>query len=150
MRPNDSQLSSFDAILREHAEIEMSVRRFAAMIAVDVRRQPGGAVALGRDLLRLRDSLKLHFDREERGGFFDEILVRSPHLDRTVTALRNEHGGFLLRLGRIAEAFGEPEDLDLEIVLGSLRRFAGEYLRHEESEIALLMDTYNEDLGSPD
>ncbi len=150
MPPNDSRLYSYDAILREHAEIERDVSRFAKMRAEEVRVWPGGVRTLEQRLLRLRRRLERRFDCEERGGLFDEILARTPWVQCRVTTLKNQHGDFLRLLDQVVEALRGPEFPDLDQIVVRLHRFVFTYLRHEETENTLLLKSHNDEFGSLD
>ena len=141
----------FQAMLREHDEIEQSVRSFARMRARDVRGYPQRIHLLRCDLERLRNRLQRHFEHEERGGgFFEEILDESPELGPEVEEFRREHGELLLVLWRVMGNLGALGESRVDQAFVRLHRFVDAYVQHEDAENRILLDLLNKDAGFPD
>ena len=148
---NHRSLSKREAILRDHAEIEREVAAISGIRAEELRDAPGRIGDLEERLRRLLERLRRHFDEEESGGFFEQVLESTPNVQRAVGTLRDEHEEFLHRLERLVGTLGESGGQgDLDRIAAELHRFAAAYRRHEETEDSLLLDSQNDDVAAAD
>lgn len=99
-------------------------------------------------LKKLREHLLAHFDREEKGGWLEEAVVRAPHLAHQLAALERQHNPLrdcLARLVGDAEAMDGTEE-SIEQLRVNFEKFAHKLLKHEANEEHVLQEGFNEDL----
>ncbi len=137
-----------EELFREHRALEELLWSVVRCAGVEPRR-PGVALSLTRDLRRLRGLLERHFEREESGGLFDEILARLPFMATELDALREEHPCFLERVDGLIYRLETPP-ADLRAIHQDLSRFAKTFLAHEQLENVLLQRAFYRDLGGSD
>ena len=98
----------------------------------------------------LRDQLALHFSLEEAYGYFDDAIVSAPQLSITAEVLRGEHAGLFAEVRDLADLVTEICSDRPELVNDFLHRFEGfrrAFEIHEESELKLILDSLDDDLG---
>lgn len=104
---------------------------------------------------KLRDQLALHFSLEEAYGYFDDALTVAPHLSRRAERLREEHSGLFAEACRLAESAeqvarkGKP-DAALARLGGDYHRFSARFHDHESQECDLILEAFNDDIGTGD
>ena len=101
----------------------------------------------------LRDQLALHFSLEEAHGYFDDAIVSAPELSVTAEMLRSEHPSLFANIRDLADQFSEicsdrPDQVNDFIT--RLDAFRRDFEIHEESELKLILDSLDDDLGVGD
>jgi Hemerythrin HHE cation binding domain len=106
-------------------------------------------------LTKLRDQLAMHFSLEEAYGYFEDAVSAAPHLSRRAEALRAQH--FTLysdfcRLVDEAEArlYHESAPAPPAQLAGEYRGFLATFHEHEARESELIVEAFQEDLGTGD
>lgn len=103
-------------------------------------------------LAEFRTQLQVHFAEEEQSGYLGEALSAAPQLASQAESLRHEHEAFMAAADRlVAEVEEDVPDADqaakqrqkfVQLVSG-LRK-------HEQAENSLVLEAFDEDLGSGD
>jgi iron-sulfur cluster repair protein YtfE (RIC family) len=141
---------------REHVALRQGLEALERLLRELVDELRAGHAAEARisaaqgSLESLGSQLREHFALEERGGYFSEALAVAPRLSRRADALLREHAAFLERLGNLREMAFEsraPGDLWSAIEEG-LRELAADLRAHEERENELILQAFDEDLGT--
>ncbi len=104
-------------------------------------------------LAELRDQLAIHFSLEEAFGYFDEAIDIAPRLSLVAAALRGQHRVLFEQIRDLADTVMEVRSEQAEAVQRFLRRFnhfATAFEHHEESELKLILDSFDDDLGEGD
>ena len=101
----------------------------------------------------LRDQLALHFSLEEAYGYFDDAIVSAPELSVTAEVLRSEHPSLFANIRDLADQVSEicsdrPDQVNDFIT--RLYAFRRDFEIHEESELKLILDSLDDDLGVGD
>jgi hypothetical protein len=137
--------------MHDHAHLHQAVEEIHQLLANRV----GGeinceAVTQATDLIvALREQLRLHFEREELGGYLEEALTRVPALAPQAAQLQKQHAEFL----QLAEQMtndakcGEQPAVIWTRLTADYTRFAKKLLAHEAAENQLLERAFNEDMG---
>jgi hypothetical protein len=103
-------------------------------------------------MAELAAHLKSHFEVEEEGGFFTQVVARAPRLADQVGQLSDEHKSMTKTVeslcieaanGDGSAAWWEKNDADFH-------RLSKELMQHENHENQILQDAYTEDIGSDD
>ncbi|MDA8967903.1 hemerythrin domain-containing protein [bacterium] len=101
----------------------------------------------------LRDQLALHFSLEEAYGYFDDAVVSAPQLSVTAELLRSEHPRLFSNIRDLADQASEICSDSPEQVSRFIQRFDAfrrAFEKHEESELKLILDSLDDDLGAAD
>ena len=101
----------------------------------------------------LRDQLALHFALEEAYGYFDDAVGTAPRLSVTAECLRGQHPKLFERIRSLADKASEIRvDGSEQIVrfLDDFNHFRGEFEKHEEDELKLILDALEDDIGVGD
>lgn len=101
----------------------------------------------------LRDQLALHFSLEEAYGYFDDAIVSAPELSVTAEVLRSEHPSLFANIRDLADQVSEicsdrPDQVN--DFIARLDAFRRDFEIHEESELKLILDSLDDDLGVGD
>ena len=101
----------------------------------------------------LRDQLALHFSLEEAYGYFDDAIVSAPELSVTAEVLRSEHPSLFANIRDLADQVSEicsdrPDQVN--DFINRLDAFRRDFEIHEESELKLILDSLDDDLGVGD
>jgi len=146
------------AFLREikddHHELRQLIHHSSAMldhsgpVEIDYKR-------LGELLTKLRDQLAMHFSLEEAYGYFEDAMMVAPHLSRRAESLRSQHFDLFAEMCRVVEC--SEQLLYHEMPVRLLPRLAGQYHEflscfheHEAAESDLIMEAFNDDIGTGD
>ena len=137
-----------DAVYREQQRLlEMEERLRTA--EEELRRRPGPETRLAfhAALSAFSEHLLEHFEEEEEGGFFQQVLETQPSSHPTVSVLRQEHDAMraqvsLLR-ARISSHAGSSALPSVTDLLDALEH-------HERAERKLLQETFVTDTGAGD
>ncbi len=101
----------------------------------------------------LRDQLAVHFSLEEAYGYFDEAIDTSPELSTNAETLRAQHTTLFESLRHIAEAAAEvPSDQEERIarVVHRYCTFEQQFAAHEEAELRMILEAFDDDIGVGD
>ncbi|KAA5540014.1 hemerythrin domain-containing protein [Roseiconus nitratireducens] len=101
----------------------------------------------------LRDQLALHFSLEEAYGYFEEAIDAAPHLSLKAEALRGEHADLFSQVRDLADAIVDVDSErmeKLEKFLARFDRFRRGFERHEEEELRLILQSFDDDIGVGD
>jgi hypothetical protein len=106
------------------------------------------------DLLgELRDSMETYFTLEECYGYFTEAETQNPRVSQRASRLHGEHETLYLQLSAVIEisqqlVYSEcgPES-SVATVADQFEVFCKDLADHEQSEMDLMMELCNEDLG---
>lgn len=103
-------------------------------------------------LQTLRDAILRHFQGEERGGYFQDIAVNAPRLVRNIDALLRQHAQLLKLLDDLLKAIpAEPtQPIDWNAEHQKLSQFVKTLQSHEQGEVELLQNAYEQDAGNLD
>ena len=104
---------------------------------------------------KLRDQLAMHFSLEEAYGYFEDAIIVAPHLCRRAETLRGQHFDLFADLCRLVEAgeqllYHEQPHALLPRLAGDYRRFLVRFREHESQECDLILEAFNDDIGTGD
>ncbi len=142
---NNEQL---DEIRREHAELRELLGQVHHAVANRLR-----TVAQVAELLAtLSDHIETHFQEEEFGGFFDEVVSQAPRLSERTDALREEHQRLLTLVNQLSDLAlqGNGSDDWWEKLERQFHEFSKDLMHHEHKENELLQEAFVEDIGAND
>ena len=103
-------------------------------------------------MTRLAELVASHFCHEEEGGYLSDVLERAPRLTSQAVHLQEQHETLLeeiekLRLlvhsGMESEAWWARIETDFH-------RFSSRLMEHEQAENRLLLQAYDDDVGTSD
>ena len=101
----------------------------------------------------LRDQLAMHFSLEEAYGYFDDAIVTAPRLNVTAECLKGQHSALFQQICELADqALELPADSEEHIAkfLKRFDQFQAAFQKHEEAELALILDAMDDDIGVGD
>ncbi|WP_286177492.1 hemerythrin domain-containing protein [Stieleria mannarensis] len=104
-------------------------------------------------LAELRDQLAIHFSLEEAYGYFDDAVDIAPHLSLNAETLRSQHSTLYSQIRDLADGILELNSEASEHVTKLMRRFKAfkkSFENHEESELKLILESFDDDLGVGD
>jgi hypothetical protein len=106
-------------------------------------------------LARLRDQLAMHFTLEEAYGYFTEAVGVAPRLSNRAAELVAQHGPLYREIVAVAEAADvarhmNDEEFSTLKLSRRFRAFLTTFLEHEENENSLIIDAFDQDLGTGD
>jgi len=104
-------------------------------------------------LAELRDQLALHFSLEEAYGYFDEAIDTAPHLSLRAETLRGQHPRLFAQVRDLADSIADLDVEQTERVTKFLRRFETfrkAFEDHEEEELRLILQCFDDDIGVGD
>lgn len=97
----------------------------------------------------------MHFSLEEAYGYFEDAMAVAPHLSRRAETLRGQHFDLFADLCRLVESaeqllYHEQPTSLLERLAGQYRRFLVRFREHESQESDLILEAFNDDIGTGD
>ena len=104
-------------------------------------------------LSELRDQLAMHFSLEEAYGYFDDAVDIAPHLSFKAESLRGQHSSLFAQIRDLADQILELNVDSVEHLKKAIRWFESfrkGFERHEASELKLILQTFDDDLGVGD
>jgi hypothetical protein len=115
-------------------------------------RIPAWTDGVVKELTGVRDAFDQHIEVTEKpGGLYEEIILRAPRLDGTVTRLRNEHPEISAKTQAMLEKLGSveigSEQWPLDAARDDLQRYIGTVIRHRQRGADLVWEAYNVDIG---
>jgi len=141
-----SSNSRAEATLDQHGHLRESLSA-----ALDcLHHDPTGAEWMLRQFVRLREDIARHFQHEEAGGYFTDVVAAAPRLSATVHELELEHASLLGTLdGLISDLRQDGRRSALEIS-ADFRKFAENFMAHESHENLLIQDAFADEPSSGD
>ncbi len=150
------------AFLREikddHHELRQLIHHSSAMFDASVvhgRATETDYKRLVELLAKLRDQLAMHFSLEEAYGYYEDAIVAAPHLSRRAEALRSQHYELYAEMCRGVETaeqllyLAKPER-HLPSVASQYQAFLTRFHEHEAAECELILEAFNDDIGTGD
>jgi hypothetical protein len=138
----------------DHHELRQIMHHTAAMLnrPVWMKVEYGRLVEL---LTKLRDQLAMHFSLEEAFGYFEDAVSVAPHLSKRAENLRAQHFEMysdLCRLVDRAEQYLYHETVDDARVglAAGYRELMNRFQEHEARENELILEAWNDELGTGD
>lgn len=148
MGTHTKRRSEYEQALREHEALEKKLAHLNRQL--EQRELPlQSIVSL---LERLRNFFVSHFQKEETGGLFENVVERAPHLSRLADKLTHEHGELLERLDgliRFAKR-GTGQPLCWRMLRLRMQDLTAQLHQHEAEENGMLQMAYSDDLGTKD
>lgn len=146
------------AFLEEVKEVNLelwTLLRQTSQYLNDASQVPLNSHRLLGQLVRLQDNLAMHFALEEFYGYFDDPLAVEPRLSESAADLRREHGLLYLQLCDLIDFVEEHlHRRNLSRVLRTIRHryraFMDQFVAHETRERELILEAYEEDIGTGD
>ncbi len=138
----------------DHHELRQLMHHASAMLSRPawMRTERDRLVEL---LTKLRDQLAMHFSLEEAYGYFEDAVSTAPHLSRRAEALRSQHFTLYSDFCRMVDEaegrlYHEPASAAPAEVADRYRRFLAAFHEHEARESELIVEAFQEDLGTGD
>ncbi len=109
-----------------------------------------------RWLNELRDQLETYFALEEFYGYFEQDEVTNIRVSKMVAKKTQEHETLFLQLSEVVDVAEQivyhecSSDLTIEEVRRLFDRFCEALADHEQDEMELIMQMFNEDVGVGD
>ena len=143
---------SLHTFLEEHQKL---TRRIAELRKWWSELDALGARKFGEMAFRvqdLRDLLAEPFEGEERDGYLASVLAVAPHLSVQAADLCRQHPQFLDRLDNVIARVrdSEPSSNYWRTARDELEQFLADLHRHEQSENAIVQNTFHHDVGTKD
>ncbi|MCC9604045.1 hemerythrin domain-containing protein [Stieleria sp. JC731] len=104
-------------------------------------------------IAELRDQLAIHFSLEEAYGYFDDAIDVAPHLSIEAESLKGQHPLLFAHVRDLADQIAEVDvqrESQIEKMIRKFEGFKTEFESHEESELKLILDSFDDDLGVGD
>ena len=104
----------------------------------------------------LRDQLQTYFALEEFYGYFEQDEVRNIRVSKKVKKKTEEHETLFLQLSEVVDVAEQivyhecSSELTIEEVRSLFDRFCEALADHEQDEMELIMQMFNEDVGVGD
>jgi iron-sulfur cluster repair protein YtfE (RIC family) len=139
---------SCEQIQREHEQLRERLKVLHQKIEV----HPAPPEEVATLLRELRVALESHFQCEENGGFFDDIVTQAPQLSRQAQKLTHEHVDLLKHADTLVQMAEESQGQPIcDPTLASRFRYVSRLLMHHESEEnGMLQTAFQDDLGTKD
>lgn len=102
---------------------------------------------------QLCDQLAIHFSLEEAYGYFDDAVDVAPHRSVEAQRLRAQHPGLFTQIQALSDQVARIDRADLEKLAKWIERFdvfQCKFQLHEEAELNLILDSFDDDLGVGD
>ena len=146
------------AFLQEIKDDHHELRQLMHHTAATLARARGGEIdspRVAEMLGKLRDQLAMHFALEEAYGYFDDPISVAPHLNRRAEQLRFEHGDLFSEVCRLAETAEQLARQEMPVapllrLAEEYRRFSTRFQEHESQECDLILEAFNDDIGTGD
>ena len=140
--------SDFEQALREHEALEKKL----VHLNLQLERRELPLPSVVKLLEGLRSFFISHFQKEETGGLFEDVVERAPHLSRLAAKLTHEHGELLQRMDgliRFARR-GTGQPLCWRMLRLRMQDLTVQLHQHEAEENGMLQMAYSDDLGTKD
>lgn len=97
----------------------------------------------------LQEHVRAHFHEEEECGFFSEVTAQAPRMSDRADELKNEHVDLGARVVELVTIASEEDELCKSLDT-KFHDFSKALMQHESKENELLLDAYEDDIGSAD
>jgi hypothetical protein len=140
-------------IKEDHCELQEVLARLSGQLS---NLSPATPVMQLLELLQqLRDRLAMHFALEEGYGYCEDAIAIAPRLSGRAEVLRAEHEPLFVQVQQLVEGvekivYHETASRHLSEVPYLFQRFLNRFEQHEREEGALILEAYEQDLGSGD
>jgi iron-sulfur cluster repair protein YtfE (RIC family) len=137
---------------RDASEEHGHLRKLCQQASDYLSRRQATRVKLTETLVQLRHELLDHFQQEELGGYFREVINIAPRLKGRADALRAQHLDLKARLDRLQSLAQQDEQTESwwQEMIAEFGGFLREFDEHERGETALLQEAYTRDIGTDD
>jgi iron-sulfur cluster repair protein YtfE (RIC family) len=144
---NDSENDVRQQLQQEHSELRQLLGDIHRILAERL----DTVVHVSEQLAALNEHVQTHFNDEEVGGFFDQVLGKTSASHR-VNSLRDEHQRLLQAVRRINEhaKSGNGSADWWKRLESEFHEFNKDFMEHEHKENQLLQDAYEQDIGAAD
>jgi hemerythrin len=148
MHCQDVAANSVQPWVQEHDELR-ALMGHAWMAFTEPTQSAAELAAL---VAQLAEKVSTHFQNEESGGYFADLLTEAPRFHARVEALVHQHAQLLelleaLRRRVIAGARSQASWLEAKMLFN---RFLREFEEHESAELGLIQEACSDDLGEGD
>lgn len=144
---NARKLGVHQQIHQEHQELRELLGRVHRTLA----KRAESAASVAAMIKALRGHVQTHFDAEEHGGFFDEVVAEAPRLSEQTEAIKQEHARLSATMRHLVRLADEPmREGWWQQVEQEFHQFSNDLMHHESREINLLLEAYGNDVGAPD
>lgn len=140
-RSNEQQI--YDEIRREHEHL----RELLGTLDQTLIARREAADKLAAMVSSLQEHVRVHFQEEEDGGFFHEIVSQAPRMSDRADELKHEHVGLAAAVVELVSIADEENELCKSLDT-RFREFSKALMHHESKENELLLDAYEEDIGA--
>lgn len=132
-------------VLTQHHQLDYRAdrMRLLASAAAGTLRNNRQVYVLAHELRAFARAFRAHMRFEEEDGYFGEMLVAAPHLQRKVDELRAEHGEFEAMLVELLAR----DDLALDALQDGIHLLLDRISDHEQRENALLQAALYDEVG---
>jgi hemerythrin len=139
---------SFEKVRREHKELRELLGQMNRALAS----REGSVEQACEMFASLSQFVERHFDTEEQGNFFAEIIDHAPRLVDRANATCDEHQQLLAHAKQMHELACEKADTEQwwQRLTSDFQQFSQALMRHESCEMELMQEAYGEDIGSKD
>lgn len=133
---------------REHDELRSLLGRVTRCIS----EQGDPEIGIRELLAELTGHVQQHFVDEETDGLFERIVSQAPWLAERADDLRTEHRQLLTVLTEVNDSLDLelPDDERWSRLDSQFHRFSQQLMQHESKENDLLLEAYEQDIGSKD
>ncbi len=140
-------------IKQDHVELRQLLAK--ARRAVDEPQRKTCSRELCHLFLSILDRLAIHFSLEEAYGYFEDALEIAPRLSAQAESLRSEHETLFLAFREIVECaerlvYHESPISILANIATQFNRFDAKLARHEQREMELILEAFDDDVGVGD
>jgi len=138
----------FDQIRDEHLQLDWSFERVRTALAR--RRMESGALA--RLFVELVRMVERHFEHEEEGGYYNDVVEHAPHFSADVERLKQQHNSLLESLKKISRlaASGDGSAPWWRTMRVDFHEFVCCCDKHEALENDIVQRAYTQDIGEQD
>jgi len=141
----------------EEIKTDFDFRSTLNKVYQQVNQRPDAAPPeIARWLIELRDQLETYFALEEFYGYFEQDAVANIGVSRKVAKKTEEHETLFLQLSEVIDVAEQivyhecSSDLNIAEVRRQFHRFCEALADHEQDEMELIMQMFNEDIGVGD
>lgn len=141
----------------EEIKADFDFRSTLNKVYEQVNQRPDAAPPeIARWLIELRDQLETYFALEEFYGYFEQDEVTNIGVSRKVAKKTEEHETLFLQLSAVIDVAEQivyhecSSDLTVDEVRRQFHRFCEALADHEQDEMELIMQMFNEDIGVGD
>lgn len=140
-----SEQQIFDEIRREHEHL----RQLLGEVHQTLNGRCSSAGKLAEMMLSLQRHVQEHFDEEEEGGFFHEVVTQAPRMTDRAENLKSEHVDLAGTVTELVTMANDAEELSRTLD-AKFHEFSKALMHHESKENDLLLDAYELDIGPSD